>query len=254
MALQTARMEKEHKMARSLGYLPQPGMSAGAGVGSALGAFGQTMNQLGQLTIDDKKQKKDEALQDAKLTLAQNADKRGDEELKLKADEVSGKNKYYDDKTKAERQKQLDEHIKAQNMAGAFRVLHPEATKNLNDEQVMAWGEHMDKLLPKDRKIDKIDARITEDGNKIVTYFDTADNNIKELNMGKVKTDWNEKKKSSDIPEGWVSVGKDFQIDYGHEGNTKQTKDGRYIAPLPYVNSKFSEQSDGNKKLLDEDL
>lgn len=241
-------------MVRSLGYLPQPGMSAGAGVGSALGAFGQTMNNLGQLTIDDKKAKNEEALLNAKLTLAQNADKRGDEELKLKADEVSGKNKYYDDKSKAERQKQVDEHFKAQNMAGAFRVLHPEATKNLNDEQVMAWGEHMDKLLPKDRKIDKIDARITDDGSKIVTYFDNVDNRIKELNMGKVKTDWNEKKKSSDIPEGWVSVGKDFHQEYGHEGNTKLIKDGRYISPLPYVNSKFSEQSDGSKKLFDQEL
>lgn len=32
---------------------------------------------------------------------------------------------------------------------------------------------------------------------------------------------------------------------------TKLLKDGRYIGPLPYVNKKFSEQSDRSKKQYD---
>lgn len=239
-------------MGRELGYLPQPGMSAGAGVGSALGAFGKTMSDLGQLTIDNKALKAKTEADNLKLELMKNADKRGDTELKIKADEVSGKNTHYANEATLKSQERLDKMIKAKDMVGAFRTVHPEATKNLTDEQVSAWGEHMDKLLPKDRKIDKIDARITPEGDKIITYLDN--NQIVEKNMGKVKTDWNEKKASSEIPQGWVSVGTEFHKDYGHEGNTKLIKDGRYIAPLPYVNTKFSEQSDGNKKLFDEEL
>lgn len=239
-------------MARSLGYLPQPGMSSGAGIGSALGAFGQTMSTLGQLTIDDKKAKNEEALQNAKLTLAQNADKRGDTELTLKEKEITGKNDYYASKEAREQAKLVQEALDKKNMVGAFRALHPKATANLSDEELMAWGKDIDKVLPKDAKIDKLDARITPEGDKILTYM--QDGQILEKNMGKVKTDWNEKKKSSDIPEGWISVGKDFHQEYGHEGNTKLIKDGRYIAPLPYVNSKFGEQSDGSKKLFDQEL
>ncbi len=230
---------------RRSGYLPQPGMSAGAGVGAALGAFGQTMSNLGQLTLDDKEKKAKEALQNAQLSLAQNADKRGEAELKLHQDKLNA----IKEQTQYER---LQSAIKAKNMASAFRAAHPNATKHLSDDELIAWGNDIDKLLPKDKKIDKLDTRITPEGNKILTYM--QDGQIVEKNMGKVKTDWNEGKKSSDIPEGWVSVGTEFHKDYGHEGNTKLTKDGRYIAPLPYVNKKFSEQSDGNLKLLDEEL
>lgn len=239
-------------MARSLGYLPQPGMSAGAGLGSALGAFGKTVSDLGQLAIDDKKVKNEEALQNARLTLAQNADKRGDEELKIKADEVSGKNQYYASKEAREQAKLVQEALDKKNMVGAFRALHPKATANLSDEELMAWGKDIDKVLPKDVKIDKLDTRVTPEGDKILTYF--QDGQIVEKNMGKVKTDWNESKKSSEIPQGWVSVGKDFHEEYGHEGNTRLIKDGRYIAPLPYVNKKFSDQSDSSKLVLDEEL
>lgn len=227
-------------------------MSAGAGIGAGLGAFGQTMSNLGQLSLDDKKAKNEEAFQNAKLTLAQNADKRGDTELRLKEKEVTGKNDYYASKEAREQAKVLQEALDKKNMAGAFRALHPKATANLNDEEIMAWGKDIDKVLPKDAKIDKLDTRVTPEGNKILTYM--QDGQIVERNMGKVKTDWNESKKSSEIPEGWVSVGKDFQIDYGHEGNTRLIKDGRYIAPLPYVNKKFSEQSDSSKKLFDQEL
>lgn len=85
-------------------------------------------------------------------------------------------------------------------MVAAFRVAHPNATKNMSDDELMAWGNDIDKLLPKDKKIDKIDTRVTPDGDKMLTY--TEDGIIKERNMGKVKTDWNESK-SSDIPQGW---------------------------------------------------
>lgn len=49
----------------------------------------------------------------------------------------------------------------------------------------MAWGKDIDKVLPKDVKIDKLDARITPDGDKILTYM--QDGQIQERNMGKVK-------------------------------------------------------------------
>lgn len=239
-------------MGRELGYLPQPGMSAGAGVGSALGAFGKTMSDLGQLGLDDKALKAKTEADNLRLDLMKNADKRGDVELTLKKEEIDGRNAKYANEEARAQAKLLSEAIKSKNMASAFRIAHPNATKHLSDDELISWGNDIDKLLPKEAKIDKLDTRITPAGDKILTYM--QDGKIVEKNMGKVKTDWNEGKKSSDIPEGWVSVGTEFHKDYGHEGNTKQTKDGRYIAPLPYVNTKFSEQSDGNKKLLDQEL
>lgn len=233
-----------------IGYY-QP-LTGGDATANVLGVFGKTMSDLGQLSLDDKKVKNEEALQNARLTLAQNADKRGDEELKLKADEVSGKNQYYASKEAREQAKLVQEALDKKNMVGAFRALHPKATANLSDEELMAWGKDIDKVLPKDVKIDKLDTRVTPEGDKILTYF--QDGQIVEKNMGKVKTDWNESKKSSEIPQGWVSVGKDFHEEYGHEGNTRLIKDGRYIAPLPYVNKKFSDQSDSSKLVLDEEL
>ena len=92
-----------------IGYY-QP-LTGGDATANALGAFGKTMSDLGQLSLDDKKAKNEEALQNARLTLAQNADKRGDEELKLKADEVSGKNQYYASKEAREQAKLVQEAL-----------------------------------------------------------------------------------------------------------------------------------------------
>lgn len=44
--MKTVSMERRRKM--RLNYLPQPGMSAGAGVGAGLGALGKSMSDLGQ--------------------------------------------------------------------------------------------------------------------------------------------------------------------------------------------------------------
>lgn len=228
-----------------LNYLPQPGMSAGAGIGAGLGALGKSISDLGQLSLDEKERARKESFENTKLNLMQ-------KESDLKEMEVTGKNKYYDDKVKETQQERLDKAIKAKNMVAAFRVAHPNATKNMSDDELMAWGNDIDKLLPKDKKIDKIDTRVTPDGDKMLTYME--DGVIKERNMGKVKTDWNESKKSSDIPQGWISVGTKFHEDYGHEGNTKLLKDGRYIAPIPYVNAMQEQQIGGSKKLLDEEL
>lgn len=235
-------MGKGHKMARSLGYLPQPGMSAGAGVGSALGAFGQTVSNLGQLSIDDKDKKAKTEMENMKLDLLKNADKRGDEELKLKADEVSGKNQYYDEKAKTERQKLLDEAIKSGNRLAAMKIAHPKFTEALvaavGEKNALLVGDDIDKYIPKDREVGHIDPRITPDGTKYVTFFDKKGGQINEVNLGKVKTDWNEgkDKPSSEIPSGHVAVDLDYTKANFDKGTLKQTKDGRYYDSLDNVN------------------
>lgn len=228
-----------------LGYY-QP-MAGGEATASGLGVLGKTMSDLGQLSLDDKEKKARSEIENTKLNLMQNADKRGDAELKLSQD------KFKNEETRTQA-KALQEALDKKDMAGAFRTLHPKATANLSDEQIMAWGKDIDKVLPKDVKIDKLDTRITPEGDKMLTYV--QDGKIVEKNMGKVKTDWNEKKDkgSSDIPQGWISVGTEFHKEYGHDGNTRLLKDGRYIAPLNYVNAMQENQMSGSKKLLDEPL
>ena len=225
-------------------YQPLSGGEAGA---SGLASLGKTMSDLGQLSLDDKDKKAKAQMEEEKLTLMKNANTRADDELKLNKETLDFKK----EESQADR---LSKAIKAKNMVGAFRAAHPNATKNFSDDELMAWGNDIDKLLPKDRKIDKIDTRITPEGDKMLTYMEGGV--IKERNMGKVKTDWNEKKDkgSSDIPQGWISVGTEFHKEYGHEGNTRLTKDGRYIAPINYVNSMQENQVGGSKKLLDEEL
>lgn len=215
-----------------LGYLPQPGMSAGAGVGSALGAFGKTMSDLGQLGLDDKALKAKTEADNLKLDLLKNADKRGDVELTLKKEEIDGKNTKYANEEAREQAKLLNEAIKSKNMVSAFRIAHPNATKDLSDDELKSWGNDIDKLLPKDRMIKNIDTRITPDGDKVLTYMDNG--KILERNMGKVKTDWNmEKDKgSSKIPLGSVAVPADFANDHWRSGALSQMEDGRYYVDI----------------------
>lgn len=245
-------MEKGYKMARSLGYLPQPGMSAGAGVGAALGAFGQTMSNLGQLSIDDKKAKNEEALENAKLNLMQK--------------ETDGKNRYYDtsmklqeDKFKSEeareQHKRLQEAIDKKDIVAAFSASEPKTAKLLMD----AGGEgavyaHVAKVantLPKDKdEYAMVDNRVY-DGNAILTYMNKKNGKLMTHNLGNVDP---KGRSTSDIPDGWASTGYDFYQKYKKGGTFKQTRDGRFIAPIEFINEKLAEQSDGNLKLLDEEL
>ena len=226
-----------------LGYYQPQQNADGVSVGFA--SLGKTMSDLGQLSLDEKDKKAKATMESERMTLLKNADTRADGELKLGQDKLA----FQKEETQTEK---LQKAIKSKNMVGAFRAAHPNATKNFSDEELMAWGNDIDKLLPKDRKIDKIDTRVTPQGDKMLTYMENGV--IKERNMGKVKTDWNESKKSSDIPEGWISVGTEFHKEYGHDGNTRLTKDGRYIAPINYVNSMQESQVGSSKKLLDEEL
>ncbi|MDX1809718.1 MAG: hypothetical protein R3331_09280 [Sulfurospirillaceae bacterium] len=233
----------------NLRYLPQPGMSSGYGIGSAAAAVGKTMQNLGQLPLDAKAKADAKGYKDANLKLLNNQDARSAQELKLKQDA-------FDYKMQKIQKDALDAAIKAGNKVGAFRKAHPKATANLSDSELLAWGDQMDKLLPKDKsvKISKIDARITPDGHKIMTYVQNG--NIVEKDLGPVKTDWNTKKASSDIPKGWVNVGSDFYNQYADTANglVKSTKDGRFIAPISFVNAKQAEQIGNSKKLLDTPL
>ena len=184
-----------------LGYY-QP-INGGESAASGLASLGKTMSDLGQLSLDEKDKKAKAAMESERMTLLKNADTRAEGELKLNQDKLA----FQKEETQAEK---LQKAIKSKNMVAAFRAAHPNATKNFSDEELMAWGNDIDKLLPKDRKIDKIDTRVTPQGDKMLTYMENGV--IKEHNMGKVKTDWNEKKDkpSSEIPENWISMGYDF--------------------------------------------
>lgn len=217
-----------------LGYY-QPQQNAD-GVSAGLGALGKTMSDLGQLAIDDKAQKAKIEKDNFTLEMMKNADTRGDAELKLKADEL----KY---KTDASQAKLLQEAIKSKNMASAFRAAHPNATKHLSDSELISWGNDIDKLLPKEAKIDKLDTRITPDGDKILTYM--QDGKIVEKNMGKVKTDWNEGKDtpSSEIPAGHIAVDENYFNSQKSPLKMGKTKDGRAYSKIDDFNQWLSEDT-----------
>ena len=217
-----------------LNYLPQPGMSAGAGVGAGFASLGKTMSDLGQLSLDEKDKKAKATMESERMTLLKNADTRADGELKLGQDKLA----FQKEETQAEK---LQKAIKSKNMVGAFRAAHPNATKNFSDEELMAWGNDIDKLLPKDRKIDKIDTRVTPQGDKMLTYMEGGV--IKEHNMGKVKTDWNESKDkpSSEIPAGHIAVDEHWFNRQKKPITMSKTKDGRAYAKIGDFNQWLSE-------------
>jgi len=216
-----------------LGYLQNPTTSEGAGIGAGFAQLGKSMSDLGQLSIDDAAAKKKAEFKDTQLNLLKNADTRGDAELKLKADEL----KYKQDVTQA---KLLKDAIDKKDAVGAFRIAHPKATENLTDAQLMAWGKDIDKLLPKEAKIDKLDTRITPEGDKMLTYM--QDGKIVERNMGKVKVDWNATadKASSEIPAGHIAVDENYFNSQKSPLKMNKTKDGRAYAQIDHFNEWLS--------------
>lgn len=235
-----------------LNYLPQPGMSAGAGIGAGLGALGKSMSDLGQLYLDEKEKKAKAEMENTKLD--------------LQKIEVEGKNRYYDtsiklqeDKFKSEeareQHKRLQEAIDKKDIVAAFSASDPKTAKLLMD----AGGEgavyaHVAKVantLPKDKdEYAMVDNRVY-DGNAILTYMNKKNGKLMTHNLGKVDP---KGRSTSDIPENWASTGYDFYQKYKKGGTFKQTRDGRFIAPIEFINEKLAEQSDGNLKLLDEEL
>lgn len=235
-----------------LNYLPQPGMSSKAGLGLGFAKFGESIAKIGDIGYDEKKRRRDESVEDMKLGFAKGANTRAEESHALSKEQVQKNIETLDFNLKTMQDKKADKETKKKATVSVFRTLHPNATKNFNDEEVEVFAAEIDKFLPKNEKITKLDTRVTPKGNKILTY--ESGGKIYERNMGKVKTDWNPKKSSSDIPEGHVSVGKEFYEDYADKGMVKISKDGRFYAPIDFVNQKGQEyieaQHDvGNLKL-----
>ena len=233
-----------------LRYLPQPGMSAGAGLGAGLGALGKTMSDLGQLSLDEKDKKAKEQTENEKLN--------------LQRQETEGKNRYYDtslklqeDKFKSdearEQYKRLQEAIDKKDVVAAFSASDPKTAKILMD----AGGEgavyaHVAKVastLPKD-EYSMVDNRVYN-GDAILTYMNKKTGKLTSHNFGKVDPKNNS---TSDIEDGWAPVPFEFFEKHKKEGIVKPTKDGRWKAPIEYANKKWEE--DFGKKstsLLDRD-
>lgn len=223
-----------------LQYLPQPGMSAGAGLGYGIGKFGESIAALGQLGADEAQRKKDNELANKTFDLK-------DREVKVREAELQSNIEIMNNK-------KADETTKRQAVVNVFKTLHPKVSKSLgNDENIYAYVSEIDKFVPKNTKMNKLDVRITPSGNKILTYED-SNGEVKEMNLGAVKTDWNVKKPSSDIPEGYVSVGKEFYETYADRGMVKSSKDGKFYAPLNFINAMQKEQIGSGNGQLDEEL
>ena len=223
-----------------LNYLPQPGMSAGAGIGAGLGALGKSMSDLGQLSLDEKEKKAKADMENTKLDLMKK--------------ETDGKNRYYDtsvklqeDKFKSEeareQYKRLQEAIDKKDIVAAFSASDPKTAKLLMD----AGGEgavyaHVAKVantLPKDKdEYAMVDNRVY-DGNAILTYMNKKNGKLMTHNLGKVDP---KGRSTSDIPDGWAPVTYEDYEKYKKDGEIKSTKDGRWRAPIPYINKKWEEE------------
>jgi len=228
-----------------LGYMPTNTNSTKAGLGFGMAAIGKSITSIGKLADDDKKY-------NDTLKLNKDVNDRQNKQLKLSQDNFDLKQKEYDQLVEVANDKKNDATTRKTATISLFRKLHPKATMELNDDEVYEFGENIDKLLPKGEDIKKLDTRVTPKGNKILTY--ESGGKIYEKKLGPVKTEWNSKKASSDIPEGHVSVGKEFYEDYADKGMVKISKDGRFYAPIDFVNQKGQEyiesQHDvGNLKL-----
>jgi hypothetical protein len=212
-----------------LGYY-QP-INGGESTASGLSSLGKTMSDLGQLSIDEKDKKAKALAESERMTLLKNADTRANGELKLGQDKLA----FQKEETQAEK---LQKAIKSKNRVAAIKIAHPRFSEAViaavGEDGLMTIGDEIEKYIPKDRKVGKIDPRITPDGTKYLTFFDEQGNTIKEVDMGKVKTDWNESKDkgSSELPKGTVAVPLDFASDHWHSGAIAQTKDGRFYTKI----------------------
>lgn len=241
-----------------LGYLQTPKYGKGQGIGDGFSALGKSIGSLGDMAIEDKERKRKARNEQFKLDLLTKQDKRADEQFSLAKAQDSRDAKTAEAKQKAlayELEVARDNRRSKQEREAAevsvFRKLHPKSTKHLSDAEVRVFGSQVQKEYGKNPKITKMDTRITPDGMKVLTY--TENGVIKEKTLGKVKSDWNEKKASSSTPEGYIEVGKDFYEEYAHRGIVKQSKDGKFIAPISIVN-KLQKEQIGGANLLDSPL
>lgn len=220
-----------------LGFLPTP--NHGSSLGEGLGKLGGSVAALGQLGADEIKRKKDEELQNKTFDLR-------DREVKVREGELQKDIEIMNNE-------KADETTKKQAVVNVFKTLHPKVSESLgSDENIYAYVSEIDKFVPKNKNMNKLDVRITPKGNKILTYEENGE--VKEINLGPVKTDWNVKQPSSDIPEGYVSVGKEFYEAYADRGMVKSSKDGKFYAPLNFINAMQKEQIGSGNGQLDEEL
>lgn len=220
-----------------LGYLPTP--TYGKSLADGLGKVGGSIAALGQLGADEIKRKKDEEIQNKSFDLQ-------DREVKLRE-------KKLDTDIQIMQDEKADKASRKSASVSVFKTLHPKVSSSLgSDENIYAYIQDIDKYASKNSKMNKLDVRVSPKGNKILTY--EVDGEIKEINLGAVKTDWNVKQPSSDIPEGYVSVGKEFYESYADRGMVKSSKDGKFYAPINFVNSMQKEQISGDRENLDTPL
>lgn len=232
-----------------LNYLPQPGMSSGAGVGSALGALGKTMSDLGQLSLDEKERKNKAEMENLKLSLLQKADTRADGELKLNQD------KFKSEETKAQ-YKALQEALDRKDLTGAVRIAHPKATQNMSDGQVYQFGQMVDKLLPKNREVRGVNLSTLDDGEGVVSWVEYGGDGtpvLRKESIGKVKTDWNSKtdKASTKRKPNEVNVDADFASSHWHSKLIKQDADGTFYTLKDDFNKLNSGQAYTEKRSKD---
>lgn len=169
-----------------LNYLPQPGTSSKAGLGLGFAKFGESVAKLGDIGSDEKKRRYNESVENMKLGFTKDANARAEESHALSKKQVQKNIETLDFNLKVMQDAKGDKEAKKKATINVFRTLHPKATKNFNDDEVMAFAENIDKFLPKNAKISKLDVRVIPSGNKILTYEQGGE--IYEKDLGKVKT------------------------------------------------------------------
>ena len=230
-----------------LEYLPTPGIGKKAGYGQAFAGIGKTIADLGKLGMDETKRQRDNKTEDMKLDFAKKANKRAEDSLQLSQNKFEFNKKEVDRLSKIANDEKENITLREDSAIKLFKLSHPNYTSgNYDRNDYLNLIKEVGLSVPKKGKITKLDVKVDKKDEKILTY--EQDGNIYHKNLGPVKTDWNGKK--SDIPEGYISVGKEFYEEYADRGMVKISKDGKFHAPIDFVNSMQKEQiGDGDEPL-----
>lgn len=257
-----------------LQYLQTPRYSRGEGIGDGVSALGKSIASLGTIADDREKRKRDIKKEQFNMKLLEDEANKKQEQYEYKKSQrgVTEKSKQLDNDIKQytlKSNQEKDEYSKKRRKTeerkdnltiqkdeiavaeakediqqrgkkkvarvSAFKKMYPDATKGLTDDEIYALGESIDKLIPNNTALKKVDVFTNTEDERIITFTDEK-GNITQRNLGNAKDYGKPKNKETDR-KGWISVGKDFYEQYAHTGFVKTDKKrGGFYSPIDFVN------------------
>ncbi|AQW87090.1 hypothetical protein CPIN18021_0243 [Campylobacter pinnipediorum subsp. caledonicus] len=151
-------------MARfNINYLPNPTMSSGAGTGMGIAAIGESISRLGDIGLQRKKREEEKAERErlvalqnkeyglkertanAQINNLEHDNKIKDKELRLRSMETNSKVNYYNANTAEAKQKARFSNEDRIASISLVRKMFPDETKGLSDNEVILFGNKIDK-------------------------------------------------------------------------------------------------------------